>query len=383
MTNLNFAGLILAILFIALILTKKNKLIQDYYLAFFIFLLGTYLVLKYIFQNKLELNYPIIIYFDIYYWVLLGPTLYVYTLISICKDNRFKSKYLFTLIPALLVTILFYQYIFILPLDFISEEQKTFPIYVDIGAIIWLYNSPIFYILTILTLRKHRKSIVNFYSSRKSVDLKWLYYLSNGFAVFLFLLLFKTTIRWLFNWEILLDFYGISVVVTVLYIFGIGFFGFKQQGIFNNLPNFNENSGLSSLKTNNAGNKNGNGNYQKSAIDETEAAKIISKLKILMAEEEPFLECELNLPMLANKIGVSTHKLSQVINKYFNKNFFDYINEYRINKVKSLLSDSANNHFKIIELAYQSGFNSKTTFYNLFKKNEGLTPSEFRQKFQS
>jgi hypothetical protein len=106
MASLNLAGLVLALLFITLILTKKDKQLRDYLLAFFIFLLGTYLLIKYVFENELVRSYPIIIYSDIYYWVLLGPTLYVYTMVLSRGENRLRPKYLYSLLPAFLVTIL-------------------------------------------------------------------------------------------------------------------------------------------------------------------------------------------------------------------------------------------------------------------------------------
>ena len=112
LTGLNLAGVVLALFFISLILSKKNKHIRDYLLTFFIFLLGTYLLIKYVFQYDLYISYPVIVYLDIAYWVLLGPTLYVYTLVSVRGENRLRIKYLYTLIPAILVFICFSKYIF-------------------------------------------------------------------------------------------------------------------------------------------------------------------------------------------------------------------------------------------------------------------------------
>ena len=74
--------------------------------------------------------------------------------------------------------------------------------------------------------------------------------------------------------------------------------------------------------------------------------------------------------------------ISQVLNEHMNQNFFDFINRYRIEWVKELLSDPGNNDQKIFSLAYDSGFNSKSTFYNLFKKTVGVTPTVFRQQNQ-
>jgi AraC-like DNA-binding protein len=382
MTNLNLAGVVLAILFFTLILTKKDKQLRDYILAFFIFLLGTYLIIKYAFENELVSSYPIIIYLDIYYWVLLGPTLFVYTMVSIRGENHFRIKYLYSLIPVFLVTICFSEYLFSSPLSFIAEEE-SYPVYKIAGFYIWLYNSPIFYLLAILALKKHQKKIKNHYSFSKSVDLRWLYYLSHGFAIFILFLLLKVTIRTVFDWEIPLDNYNISIGVVIVYIFGIGFYGYKQRGIFNEIDlsesNIKEKNSeqLEKARVNKL-----EGSYQKSGLNKEEALIILNKLKYKMSSEQLYLESELDLPSLAEKVEVSTHKLSQVINEYLNKNFFEFVNEYRIEKVKELLSDPGNIQFKIISLAYDSGFNSKSTFYNLFKKLEGITPAEYRQKNQ-
>ncbi len=378
MANLNLAGLVLSLLFISLILTKREKQLHDYLLAFFIFLLGIFLIVKYVFQNEIQVYYPLIIILDIYYWVLFGPVLYVYTLVISRGENRLQINYLYTLIPAILVTILFFEFIFINPLG-LFEEGGNFTIYSIIGAYIWTYNSLVFYVLTIITLKRHQKKIKRHYSFSKSVDLKWLYYLSNGFVVFLFFLLWRPVIKNLIGFEIPFDDYSIPVGVVVFYIFGIGFFGYKQRGVFNNLE-FDEPSELK--RNSDASHIKNKELYQKSGLSKEEALSIKNKLKTIMEVEQPYLECELDLPTLAKMVEVSTHKLSQVINENLGKNFFDFVNEYRIEKVKEHLSDPDNNRFKIIALAYQSGFNSKSTFYNLFKKMEGITPTEYRSKHQ-
>ncbi len=382
LTSLNIAGLVLALFFISLILSKKDKQLRDYLLSFFIFLFGTFLLIKYLFQNDLFNAYPIIIYFDIAYWVLLGPTLYIYALVSIRGENYFRKNYFYTLIPAVLVIICFSEYIFGNPTDLFSYSHK--PSFIaQIGAIVWLYNSPIFYILTIIALKKYQNKIKNHFSFFKSVDLKWLYYLTNGFAVFIFFLVMRAPILYVFNWEFPFNNYGISLAVVFVYIFGIGFYGYRQAGIFEeyNINDVPKNEPLQA-KIININEEKNHLSYQKSGLNKAEALIIADKLKSLMQSEQLYLESELHLAALAKKVDVSTHKLSQVINEYLDKNFFDFVNEYRIEKVKEFLTDPNNNHYKITSLAYDSGFSSKSTFYNLFKKLEGMTPSEYRQKHQ-
>ena len=224
LTSLNIAGLVLALFFITLILSKKDKQVRDYLLAFFIFLLGTFLLIKYVFQYDLYNTYPIIIYLDFAYWVLLGPTLYVYTLVSSRGENHLRLNYMYTLIPAVLVTICFSEYIFGNPADLFNYRDARSTIAI-IGIYIWLYNSPIFYILTIIALIKHQKNIKNHYSFSKSVDLKWLYYLTNGFAVFVFFIMLRGFISDILSWKFPFDNYSISMGVIFIYIFGIGFYG--------------------------------------------------------------------------------------------------------------------------------------------------------------
>lgn len=379
MSNLNLAGLVLAVLFIALILTKKEKLFKDYLLAFFIFLLGTFLLIKYVFEYDLYNRYPVIIYLDIYYWVLLGPALYLYTLLATRGENHIEKKYLLVFIPAVLVTLCFWKYLFLAPREFFIDSGNI-PFYESIGVYIWMFNSPVFYVLTIIALYKHRTGIKHHFSFTKKVDLNWLFYLSHGFAIFLFFLMIGFALRVISGYNLPVDNYPVSVIVTTIYIFGIGFYGYKQRGIFDDPP-----AGRPEILPANDTVIDApaeNGSYKKSGLGKEEAIELRNNLESLMVNDELFLEPELDLPSLASNLGVSTHKLSQVINEYMNRNFFDFVNEYRLERVKTLLSDPANDNYKIESLAYESGFNSRSTFYGIFKKSVGATPAEYRKKYR-
>lgn len=97
-----------------------------------------------------------------------------------------------------------------------------------------------------------------------------------------------------------------------------------------------------------------------------------------METRKPYLDSELNLIRLAEMLSVSTHHLSYVINTGFEKNFFQYVNEFRVEQAKKLLKET-NSKLSILGIAYESGFNSKTSFNTTFKKLTGQTPSEFRK----
>jgi AraC-like DNA-binding protein len=120
--------------------------------------------------------------------------------------------------------------------------------------------------------------------------------------------------------------------------------------------------------------------YQRSLLTAEQSAGIVSKLLQVMETEKPFLEPELTLPELANRLSISPHHLSQVINREMDKSFFDFVNEFRVQEAKRLLTSPQCAHLSILGIALDAGFNSKSAFYTAFAKYIGMTPSEFRKK---
>ena len=99
-----------------------------------------------------------------------------------------------------------------------------------------------------------------------------------------------------------------------------------------------------------------------------------------MKEQKPFLNPNLTLNDLASALGISTHHLSEVLNQEAGKNFYNYINQYRIELVIEKLKQQDNN--KILDLAFDSGFSSKSTFNAVFKLFVGQTPTQFKKSLQ-
>lgn len=98
---------------------------------------------------------------------------------------------------------------------------------------------------------------------------------------------------------------------------------------------------------------------------------------------QPYLNSELSLQKLAMSLNISAHLLSQIINQKEGKNFFDFINYYRIEEAKRLLSDSKYNHHSVEGIGYDCGFNTKATFYSTFKKHVGATPADYKKRHQN
>jgi AraC-like DNA-binding protein len=88
----------------------------------------------------------------------------------------------------------------------------------------------------------------------------------------------------------------------------------------------------------------------------------------------------LNIHDLSSMTGIQRHNITQILNEYHKRNFFTFINEYRVKEVIERFSDTKYNHYTILAIAFDAGFNSKTTFNSIFKNLTGLTPSKFREK---
>lgn len=105
----------------------------------------------------------------------------------------------------------------------------------------------------------------------------------------------------------------------------------------------------------------------------------VEKIQAYMKTEEPFLDASLTLQKLARQVEVPSRELSELINQQIGKHFFDFVNEYRIEKAKKLLKDTSKNKLTVLEILYEVGFNSKSSFNTAFKKHVGVTPTQFRK----
>jgi len=103
------------------------------------------------------------------------------------------------------------------------------------------------------------------------------------------------------------------------------------------------------------------------------------KLLSLMTEKGYYRDPDFNLDRLSKEMNLSKSYISKIINKKEGKNFFDFVNSYRIEEVKKKLEDEAFDHFSIIALAYEAGFKSKSTFNSVFKKMTGMPPSKYKK----
>ena len=101
-----------------------------------------------------------------------------------------------------------------------------------------------------------------------------------------------------------------------------------------------------------------------------------------METKKPYRDSDLSLESLSNMVSISSRYISHVINEKFNQNFFDFVNTFRIEEIKHILIHSKT-HYNILNIAFNCGFNSKSTFNQAFKKHVQMTPSQYRKKFKN
>ncbi|MFT5710358.1 MAG: AraC-like DNA-binding protein [Halioglobus sp.] len=119
--------------------------------------------------------------------------------------------------------------------------------------------------------------------------------------------------------------------------------------------------------------------YAKSGLSAAGLHAVTGRLDDVMEGERVFMDSELSLPLLAERLGCSVNHLSQAINEGHGVSFFDYINRYRVQEATSIFKQEMGSASSILDVALAVGFNSTSTFYAAFKKTTGQTPAQFRR----
>lgn len=148
----------------------------------------------------------------------------------------------------------------------------------------------------------------------------------------------------------------------------MGYKGMQTAGIFEQRP-AEEKNGLQSSAS-------ANGYH----LPQQQEDRIEERLQRVFFEEEAYLQSDLTVQTLADQMDVPAYQLSHYLNSVYDESFYDFVNRYRVEKVKEKLRDPANDRYTILALAFESGFNSKSTFNAVFKKYTGMTPSQYRKR---
>jgi AraC-like DNA-binding protein len=336
--------------------------------------LGLYTGIYALFSNKLFMDFHLLSASFISLLLLHGPFLFLYISALIDQKFHFDSKKLLHFSPFFL----FNLYILIasfypeiserIRLDHVEGAHAT-PLLFNLFLILTVLSGPFYFILSIRLFKKLDINLFNNFSTYENVNLDWLRKLVYTFGGIWTILMIFTTIHHvfqMFSW--IFCTHGLSLSLSVFIIL-IGYYGLKQKEIFIQDPD-HETEYVTEPKTKYAG----------VILKKDDYEHYVSKLKNFMITEKPYLEADLSLPELANKLEIPSHHLSRVINEQFGVNFFDFVNQYRVEEVKSRIDNPEFKNLSLLGIAFDSGFNTKSAFNRVFKKMTGFTPSEYKNK---
>ncbi len=375
MTYIFFIASFNAFFFIALLLQKRPRRLHDRILVFWLLYLGvataTYSLSIDFFPEAPLLSSAIIASF-----LLHGPFLYLYVSALTLDQLRFKPKNLWHFVPFfvfilyLLIASRFPAYSEGIRVDHVSQGGET-PLLFHFFLFLTALSGPVYFVLSYKKFQESKKSSHDF--SSKEVNLDWLGKLIPIFGIVWTVLIVIALVHHIFH-LFSMEFCTNGLFLSLsAFIILIGYFGFKQKEVFHNYSPDNENAIAVKPET----------KYAASKLEDEELRKCCDKVSHYMTTERPYLDSDITLPKLAAELNVSTHHLSQIINEVHGKNFFNFINEYRVNEVKRKIQDPAFDNYSLLGIAFESGFNSKSAFNRVFKNLTGTTPSEYRDSLSS
>ena len=357
-------GIFITFFISILLLTKNEKSLPDKILAVWMVLIGVHLLHFYTYTLGYWTEYPHLVGLTAPFPLLHGPMLYLYILYSVRREKRLRKVDYLHFLPVVLAYLYMFKFFF-----FFTAEEKHL---VDIGEIdafstfstillVAFASSFITYpILSFKLLAKHQTLLAANFSYDEGINFKWLRNIIISFGSIFLTAIIVLVLQLIFDFEFGFQadniFYGLAIILIIVF----GYYGVRQQNIFS--PQLQPDSITKP-------------EYEKSGLKTALAEQYHQQLLDKMEKEKPYLDSKLTLSKLAAMLDISSNHLSQVINQYENVNFRDFVNKYRIEEFK--VQAAKNPDFSILALALDAGFNSKSAFNHVFKKQTGKTPSSY------
>ena len=362
-----FVSLLLA--FFLLTVKTENKLANRLFAWFFIFsaidLSGFFIDAG----TRNELNLEI---FRSTACLFGMPLFYLFVLAVCYSDFRLKWKHVVHLLPFLLINLVFIPRIYLstnIDKDSFAATLNQMPeIYLIQILIEFQY---VFYIVSVfLILKKYREIYLENYADSSTATYKWLFQITCVFLIAHSIVALKNVLRYsgfreIFLWtNVLVG--AIALLITCWFIMKALNHPELFRGVNSKLQLAKDILPAVEEKT------------ESKDVQDDVISSQISTLKQYMAEKEPFLDPSLTIQELANQIDIPVRELSVLINHHMDQHFFDFVNEYRIQKAMGILKDQSRSQLTVLEILYEVGFNSKSSFNTSFKKHTNLTPTAYR-----
>jgi len=355
----------LLLLTIFLVTQKKGYRLRNKILAAFL-LAGALIIVDLLhLRFQLHLKFPYFLLSGFSFTFLQGPLLYFYAKATTDRDFVFKKVHLVHLLPFLLfwasMVIGYHSKPLQVKLDLITSAESRYGVEFAMGNL-FIHFQIIAYMAA--ALRGLHKFRLEYRDRVRPLSLNWLTFGLSVFLIMWSLHLILQLIGWVVELPLMLHF-GFSFLCMVLY------FIFANFAVFKSLkqPELILGETLTTEKL----------KYENSTLTSAESEQILKQLLDCMDAQRPYLHPSVAIDEIARALHIPSRHLSQVINENLNQHFFDFINRYRIEEAKRLISDSTGNRKTMLEILYEIGFNSKSAFNSAFKKHADMTPREFKR----
>lgn len=303
----------------------------------------------------LALKYPIFTYLPIRYTIVLPIALFYIVAFLLHPTYQLKQKDYWFIAPLFIQMVVnflvFFTFLFV---PSIIENTSAYFNYIQFREAISIGYSLVVILLVLKKLRNYQQQLATS-KDRTYISLRWVY---NSI-----LSLFALCLLWIIG-QLEFFFYGDNIlafhptwILMCLLVFWLGYFIILRRDIFE----------VTTLRTTN-----------KSGLsDKTE--EHFKRVIQLIEQEKLYRNPALSMDLLAEKSELSNGYLSQIINQKEGKNFYDFINTYRVAEVKAHLVNSKYDHYSILGIGLEAGFQSKSTFNAVFKRMTGMTPTQYKK----
>ena len=376
----------LCVLFSALLVaTNPPKNISNYFLAAFLFThafipLHELIMWGAEFKNTVRENFPQIYFVAGFAYYLDAALLYFYVKSLIFRDFHIRSKDYYHLIPislfAIFMALAFFRYPLGQRLDWINNEIFVYSTAYITSDLFCKVLRVVYCVACFRLILKYKDLLKATHSNIEKVGVSWLKLLVVGFLA-VTLMEASLAVAKVIGLVISFNFHQVDLPIIEF----IGLSGYYVSFllvctlVFTSMRYFANFEAIRQKKEPEQTKK----PVQEKLLNPEYAGKIDA----LMRSDKPYLLADITLDILAEKLAIPARDLSMIINRHFDNNFYEFINNYRIEEAKKILIDPKNKDKTITDVYLEVGFNSKSVFNTFFKKIVGQTPSEYRQLRQA
>jgi len=301
------------------------------------------------------------------------PVFYLYV-VSVCySDFKLKPKYILHLLPYLISNFILLPRFYLVDaaskMDFIINRQSM--IEIPFNHVLFHIQIVVYLIAIFKLLKKAKKLYLENNAGASINSYNWLFQFTSVLSVLYLIVVFKNIFKFS-DYPYISEWIKIGILVFNLFI--ICWYLYKALNHPDLFRNINSKLKLVSdivLEEKNS---------EPAAVNEKEYNAALSKLKQYMVEERPFLNPSLTIQDVSAAIEIPVRDLSLLINHKLEQHFYDFVNTYRIENAMDILKDGTKSKVTILEILYEVGFNSKSSFNTAFKKHTGNTPTSYRKQ---